>query len=157
MWRSASYVSWWHCGTARICCCASSMPQSIDISWPPGPQQQTRRTLLQRSIAGTDRRTPYRDITLPHPTRSVSIMYAVHHSGRGRLPVQQSMKGWSDVLMHICSIHLQWFHLDITATSCSFQFSRSVNLLQRYGCIWIFNMAGVHHVGLLKVWNFNDR
>ena len=30
---------------------------SIDISCPPGPQQQTRRTLVQRPIDGTDRRT----------------------------------------------------------------------------------------------------
>jgi len=41
--------------------CAQSTPlllraavqQSINISCPPGPQQQTRRTLLQRSIDGT--------------------------------------------------------------------------------------------------------
>jgi len=42
----------------------AAVQQSIDISCPPGPQQQTRRTLLQRSTAGTDRwkdgRTPYR-------------------------------------------------------------------------------------------------
>jgi len=31
--------------------------QSIDISCPLGPQQQTRRTLLQRSIDGTERQT----------------------------------------------------------------------------------------------------
>jgi len=30
---------------------------SIDISCPQGAQQQTRRTLLQRSIDGTDRQT----------------------------------------------------------------------------------------------------
>ena len=39
-------------------------PLSIHISCPPGQQQQTRRTLLQGSTAGTDRRThgrtPYR-------------------------------------------------------------------------------------------------
>jgi len=29
---------------------------------PPGPQQQTRRTGMQRSIDGTDGRTPYRYI-----------------------------------------------------------------------------------------------
>ena len=33
------------------------MQPGIDISCSPGPQQQTRRTLLQRSITGTDRRT----------------------------------------------------------------------------------------------------
>ena len=41
----------------RRCWRAPAVQQSIDVSWPPGPQQQTRRTLLQRSIAGTDRRT----------------------------------------------------------------------------------------------------
>jgi len=33
---------------------------AIDISHPPGPQQQTRRIGMQRSIDGTDGRTPYR-------------------------------------------------------------------------------------------------
>jgi len=41
--------------------------QSIDISCLPGPQQQTRRTLLQRSIAGTDGRT---DMNTPVPMGS---------------------------------------------------------------------------------------
>jgi len=35
---------------------APAMQQSIDISCPPCPQQQTRRTLLQRAN-GTDRQT----------------------------------------------------------------------------------------------------
>jgi len=44
---------------------APSVQQSIDISYRPGPQQQTRRTLLRRSITGADTvtadgRTPYR-------------------------------------------------------------------------------------------------
>jgi len=50
----------------RRCCWAPAVQQSIDISCPPGPQQQTHRALLQLSIAGTDRpsggRTPYRYI-----------------------------------------------------------------------------------------------
>ena len=33
--------------------------RSIDIPYSPGPQQQTRRTLLQLAN-GTDGRTPYR-------------------------------------------------------------------------------------------------
>jgi len=41
-------------------CGALQPPMLIDISCPPGPQQQTRRTLLQRSIDGTDGRTPNR-------------------------------------------------------------------------------------------------
>jgi len=48
----------------RRCCWAPAVQQSIDISCLLGPQQQTRRTMLQQSIAGTDRqtdgRTPYR-------------------------------------------------------------------------------------------------
>jgi len=32
-------------------------PLLIDISYPPGPQQQTRRTLQQRPNDGTDRQT----------------------------------------------------------------------------------------------------
>jgi len=35
---------------------APAMQQSIDITYPPGPQQQTLRTLLQRAN-GTDKRT----------------------------------------------------------------------------------------------------
>jgi len=38
---------------------ARRLPLSIDISWPRGAQQQTRRTLLQWSIDGTDRRADY--------------------------------------------------------------------------------------------------
>ena len=45
-------------GLLQSCVCVTiAGQQSIDISWPPGAQQQTRRTLLQRSIDGTDRRT----------------------------------------------------------------------------------------------------
>jgi len=49
--------------------------QSIDNSCSPGPQQQTRRTLLQRSIDETDGRTDgLRTVTqtLPHTVRAVS-------------------------------------------------------------------------------------
>jgi len=35
-------------------CSRRSVQQSIDISCPRGTQQQTHRTLLQRSIDGTD-------------------------------------------------------------------------------------------------------
>jgi len=41
----------------RRCCWTLAVQQLIDISCHPGPQQQTRRTLLQRSTDGTDRRT----------------------------------------------------------------------------------------------------
>jgi len=65
---SASYVSWQR-GTARIrpphaAAAArlllradrSTVQQSIDISWPSGPQQQTRSSGLRR-LGGADRRT----------------------------------------------------------------------------------------------------
>ena len=35
-------------------CCRRAMQQPIDIGCPRGPQQQTRHTLLQRSIDGAD-------------------------------------------------------------------------------------------------------
>ena len=67
----ATYVRWKR-DTTRICCCdpcCGAVQQSIDISYPPGPQQQTRCTLLQRTngtdrrtYRGNDRRTPYRFI-----------------------------------------------------------------------------------------------
>ena len=31
----------------RCCCCSPAVQQSIHISWPPGPQQQTRSSLRQ--------------------------------------------------------------------------------------------------------------
>ena len=38
-------------GLLQSCVCVTiAGQQSIDISWPPGAQQQTRRTLLQRSV-----------------------------------------------------------------------------------------------------------
>jgi len=51
--------------------------QSIDISCPSGPQQQTHRTLLQRSIDGTDRQTDGRAVTqtLTHTLRAVSVTH----------------------------------------------------------------------------------
>ena len=48
----------WHCSHLQL----NNLPLSIDISCSPGPQQQTRRTLLQRSIDVTDWRTSYRYI-----------------------------------------------------------------------------------------------
>ena len=47
----------------RRAAATTAVQQSIDISYPPGPQQQTRRTLLQRTNGidrQTDRRTPCR-------------------------------------------------------------------------------------------------
>jgi len=64
---SASYASW-QLDTARICCwapccrgtvAAGRPPLSTDIACPPGPQQQTRSTLL-RWNRQTDGQTPFR-------------------------------------------------------------------------------------------------
>jgi len=41
------------------------LPLSIDNRLPRSAQQQTRRTLLQRSIDGTDRQTDRRTDTVP--------------------------------------------------------------------------------------------
>jgi len=53
----------WHCPHLLLravlrsrAAATPAVQQSIDISYPPGPQQQTRRTLLQRAN-GTDRQT----------------------------------------------------------------------------------------------------
>ena len=64
----ASYVCCitWHCPhsllqtaarhVAAWCCCGAGQQQSIDSSYPPGPRQQTLRTLFQWAN-GTDRWT----------------------------------------------------------------------------------------------------
>jgi len=57
---------------ARRAAAAPAVQQSIDISYPPGPQQQTRRTLLQRAdgtARRTDGQTPYRFID--HASRTM--------------------------------------------------------------------------------------
>jgi len=60
----------------RRAAATTAVQQSIDISYPPSPQQQTRRTLLQRTN-GIDRRTDgHRAVTdrAPHTMRAVPIM-----------------------------------------------------------------------------------
>jgi len=56
-------------------------PLSIDISRPPGPQEQTRRTpRLRRNMGHTDGRTDEHCIvtyTLPHTMRAASIIWDV--------------------------------------------------------------------------------
>ena len=55
---SASYVSWQR-DTARSCCWASAVQQSINISCLLDPQQQTYHTLLKWWTDETDRWTLY--------------------------------------------------------------------------------------------------
>ena len=46
------------------CCCSDWQQQlSIDVSCPPGPQQQTRRSGMQQSTDGTDRQTDTVQVT----------------------------------------------------------------------------------------------
>ena len=55
---------------AAPCCCGAGRAAIDRYSYPPGPQQQTRRTLLQRENG-----TPYRYIDPDlHTMRTVSIM-----------------------------------------------------------------------------------
>jgi len=76
----------------RRAAAAPAVQQSIDISvYTPGPQQQTRRTLLQRAN-GTDKRTDTRSFYIhpvPHTMRAVrstSWMYTtVYSQGQGRI------------------------------------------------------------------------
>ena len=56
-------LTMWHCPhpAARLLMTAGrlAVQQSIDVSWPPGPQQQTRSSGVRRPD-GTDRRTDRR-------------------------------------------------------------------------------------------------
>jgi len=74
---SASYVTWQR-ETARVFCWSPAVPQPVDNSWPPGPQQQTpqRRAAVDWWHGQTDRGTLHGFIDpAPHrPTmRTVSI------------------------------------------------------------------------------------
>jgi len=97
-------LSTWHCPHSllrpRVACGAAVVgQQSIDISCPPGAQLQTRRTLLQRSIDGTDRQTDGRtDETrnqrqaaggrMPPHARSTHVLSLAgkQHRGRSLMP-----------------------------------------------------------------------
>ena len=81
-------------------CCSRAVQQSVDITCPRSAQQQTRRTLLQRSIDGTDGRTDAGQFHRPvSRTRAVSTTRAsvshirtfqssVFRSNLPRLPFQ---------------------------------------------------------------------
>jgi len=62
---------------------APAVQQSIDISWPPGPQQQTRRN------DGTDRQTDARQFhkPCPHTMRAVSTGGRVPLTGNESAPI----------------------------------------------------------------------
>jgi len=58
---------------ARRACCVRAVQQSIDIACQRVAQQQTRRTLAQRSTDGTDRQTDRPMDILAHTMRAVSV------------------------------------------------------------------------------------
>jgi len=67
---SAAYLGWQR-GTAHICCCTPccgeaplDVRQSVNISWLPGPQQQTCYSGTRR-VNGTDGRTDARQLHRP--------------------------------------------------------------------------------------------
>jgi len=76
---SVRQLTTWHCPhAARLLLQIVGSPavqQSIDVSWPPGPQQQTRSSGVRLPNGGTDRqtdgRTPDRFM---HTARAVSEM-----------------------------------------------------------------------------------
>jgi len=100
----------WHCPHLLLravlrprAAAAPAVQQSIDISQPPGPQQQTRRTLMQRAN-GTDRRTdgrtPYR-YTDP----------ALHTVRAGPIrAVRVIVRGVREQIFHTNSLPFQWLH-----------------------------------------------
>jgi len=58
---------------SRAAAAPAPVQQPIDICYPAGPQQQTRRTLPQRAN-GTDRQTDGRTDTLPLHSPAAHIM-----------------------------------------------------------------------------------
>ena len=70
------------CGAAAAEC--RRLQQSIDMSRPPGAQQQTRRTPVLRSIDGTNIRTDGRTLDRFTDLAPQSAYYADSVSGRRR-------------------------------------------------------------------------
>ena len=75
---SASYVSWQR-ETACICCWVPLVQQLIDISRPPGPQQQTCHTSMWSANDWTDGQTDGQMLgsftdPAPHTMQAVSII-----------------------------------------------------------------------------------
>jgi len=78
--------------TAR--CCGADRAAIIDISYPPGPQQQTRRTLLQRANWNHGR-TPYRYTEpAPHTMQAVPIKHPYYSA------VIKKNMAYRDILQH---------------------------------------------------------
>jgi len=79
-----------HRAVVRRCCRALAdrrPPRSIDISRPRGAQQQTRRTLLQRSIDGTDRQLTVTK-TLLRMQAVITDFVSVEDNAIGRVSVR---------------------------------------------------------------------
>jgi len=83
-----------HRAVVRRCCRALAdrrPPRSIDISRPRGAQQQTRRTLLQRSIDGTDRQLTVTK-TLLRMQAVITDFVSVEDNAIGRVSVRPSVR-----------------------------------------------------------------
>jgi len=81
-----------HRAVVRRCCRALAYrrpPRSIDISRPRGAQQQTRRTLLQCSIDGTDRQLTVTK-TLLRMQAVITDFVSVEDNAIGRVSVRSS-------------------------------------------------------------------
>ena len=99
---SASYVRW-QCDSACSCCWAPAVQQSIDrpISCLPGPQQETRSTLLQRSTLGhADRRTDTVPLHVPcHILYAISVKLLINsgvdrHGARAPWSLMPPFQDW---------------------------------------------------------------
>ena len=65
--------------TARVCCWSPATQQSVDICWPPGPQQQTCHSSIQRPNDGTGRQTDAHQFHRPHFAYYASSVSNVIH------------------------------------------------------------------------------
>ena len=92
---------------AVVCRCCRALadrrpPRSIDISRPRGAQQQTRRTLLQCSIDGTDRQLTVTK-TLLRMQAVITDFVSVEDNAIGRVSVRPSVR------LHCISYLWTWF------------------------------------------------
>ena len=93
--------------------CARRPSLSTDISCLPGRQQQTRRTLLQRSIDGTDRRaerrTSYRYIDpAANYVSNVNVQLRILQNRINRHGFCATLQTESQKLLNCCHKYLFW-------------------------------------------------
>ena len=80
-------------GTLTTCHCPRQLQQSIDISWPPGPQQQTCSSGIRDRQ--TDGRTPVSCIdSAAYTTRAVTITLVYPRLIPANLHAVQTPRAW---------------------------------------------------------------